>query len=236
MTNNDPAPTSYPPLGVAPFGEWTGPVLDIGDNGYLVEIAAKAQILRYLETECERQQVFWTERLGVLRAAMVSQAIPTFDLGPIEIMRVPPQNVFIGARPSLVQAPISFWPSVTVRTGDLVPARGADMDHYDVFDCELYVEVMTYAGPVGRDYLHLQEGIDAEGAANVQAHLLSCAVQMCISRDPTLGGSVPHIQAPPRIHPSFPTAQTGTDVERTGDNYYIYQGRQLTYTITRNSY
>jgi hypothetical protein len=223
---------SFPQLsGQSIFGGWEQLAIDIGDNGLFLEMAVKIQIESNLEAECERQEAFWRNRILDLR-----RLSPDSRFSVPQIQRVDSKNLYMGARPSLLQAPIEFWPSVTVRCGDLRPARdGAQPDQYDTFDCDLYVEVMTYAGPVDRDHLHLQEGINSEGDVNMQVHLLSSAVQMCIRKDPTFGGAIMPIQNPPIIVPSFPTALPGNDQERVGD-YYHYQGRQLTYVVTRNSY
>lgn len=221
---------SYPQVGVTSiFDGWNQQTIDLGDNGFFLELAVKVQLQRFLETECDRQETFWANRMANLQTLLNSTSLPV-----PQIRRVDPKNIYIGARPSLLQAPIDFWPSITIRCGDLRPARGAQGDQWDVFNCDLYIEVMCYGGPVDREHLHLQEGIDAEGSVNLQTHLLSGAVQMCIAQDRSLGGAIMAIQDPPSIHPSFPTAVPGDSQERTGD-YYIYQGRQHHYVITRNS-
>lgn len=220
---------SFPTVGVDNvFGNWEHTVIDIGDNGLFLELSAKIQIQRYLEEECERQEDFWQQRMASIEALMVETKLPA-----PQIKRVKMSNIFTGARPSLLQAPIDFWPSITARCGDLRPSR-VQPDQYGTFDCDLYIEVMCYSGPIDREHLHLQEGIDLEGEVNLQTHLLSCAVQMCINKDTSLGSAIMGIQNPPQIHPSFPTAQPGISTERVGD-YYLYQGRQHHYVITRNS-
>lgn len=223
---------AYPTVGTvdAIFSGWEQNAIDIGDNGLFLELAAKIQIQRYLEAECERQETFWVKRMKDLGALLPTSRLPT-----PKIRRVKDSNIYIGPRPSLLQAPIDFWPSITVRCGDLRPSRGGQNDQYDTFDCDFYIEVMCYAGPVARDQIHLQPGIDAEGSVNLQVHLLSGAVQMCIRKDPSLGGAILPIQNPPSVHPSFPTAVPGDNQERAGD-YNLYQGRQHHYVITRNSY
>src|SRR5581483_755516 len=222
---------SFPTVGVdAIFSGWEQTAIDIGDDGLFLEIAAKVQVQRHLEEECDRQEAFWQRRMSDLGELLQQTALPA-----PRINRVSPRNIFTGPRPSLLQAPIEFWPSITVRCGDLRPDRSDQKDQFDTFDCDFYVEVMCYGGPIDRENLHLQEGIDTEGNVNMQVHLLSGAVQMCIRRDPSLGGAILPIKYPPAIRPTFPTAVPGVDQERTGD-YYLYQGRQHHYIITRNSY
>lgn len=221
---------SFPPIGVQPiFDGWDRLAVDIGDNGLFLELAAKIQIQRYLEEECVRQETFWQHRIQAL-----AQLVQQTQLPIPRVTRVDVGNIFTGARPSLLQASIDFWPNITVRCGDLRPDR-EQPDGYDTFACDFYIEVMCFAGPVSPDQIHFQEGIDAEGEVNLQTHLLSCAVQMCVRRDPSLAGAILPIQNPPSIRPSFPTAVQGTDQERAGDSY-LYQGRQHHYVITRNSF
>jgi hypothetical protein len=222
---------SFPQIGVDSIysGGWSQLSIDLGDNGLFLEYAAKIAISRFLEQECQRQEEFWAQRMAELRTLMPVGHLPT-----PQITRVDPKNVYTGARPSLLQAPIEFWPNITIRAGALRPSR-VQPDNYSTFDCDLYVEVMTLAGPIDKEHLHLQEGIDCEGDVNLQTHLLSNAVYMAIVQDPTFGGAIEPIQNPPAITPSFPAAVAGTDQERVGD-YWLYQGRQLRYTVTRSSF
>ena len=222
---------SFPDIGIVSiFGGWNQLTIDIGDNGLFVEMAARIQISKNLPGEIARQEEFWSHRTSDLQSLL-----PAARFSVPQIMPVDMKNIYIGPRPSLLQSPIEFWPNITIRAGNARPSRGAQLDQSATFDMDLYVEVMTYAGPVDREHLHLQEGIDAEGDVNVQCHLLANAVYMSIVQDPSLGGAIPEIQSPPTITPSFPTAVAGDDQERTGD-YYLYQGRQMLYTITRNSF
>lgn len=220
---------SFPQVGVDPLpGQFERIAVDIGDNGLLLEVAAKAQIVKHLETECKRQEDFWSNRLAGLANLAPGQHLP-------KIRRVIlPENVFIGPRPSLLGSTIDMWPNITVRCGDVRP-RAEQLDDVDVFDCDFYVEVMTYAGVVEKDDLRTRVGVDLEGQVNMQTHLLSGAVQMCMRSDTSLGGVILPIERPPIIRPSFPSAVAGVDRERVGD-YYLYQGRQHIYRITRYSY
>lgn len=221
---------SFPQIGVDVIPvDWGKPTIDIGDDGFLVELAAKAQMIKNLDEECDRQEEFWAHRISAL-----APLIPRTKLPVPSIIRVSQSNIYTGARPSLLQAPIDFWPSVTVRCGDLRPDRD-QADHFDTLLCDFYVEVMCAVGTVDKEHLHLQDGIDLEGNVNMQVHLLSGAVQMAIARDKSLGGMIPPIQRPPSIHPSFPTAVAGVNNENVGD-YYLYQGRQHHYVITRNTF
>lgn len=209
-------------------GNWEHLTVDIGDAGLLLQLAAKAQVLKHLENECDRQEEFWSHRVVELADAL------NIDMVPPVIMRVDPDNVYTGARPSLLLAPVEFWPSVTIRCGELRPAR-LESDQIDEFNCDLFFEIMCYAGPVKPEQTRLKPGIEAEGAVDVQVHLLSNAVQMCVSRDPTFGGVCASIQAAPTIRPSFPTVTRGNNQERIGDSYF-YQGRQIRYVVTRRSF
>jgi hypothetical protein len=220
---------SFPTQQVRPFGSGFDRLLiGFGDDGHAVEMAALAQIATNLPEEIDRQQQSWVQRQQDFNNAM------GFASRPISVPQVDQKNFYVGARPSLVSSPIEFWPSITARCGDARPSRQQE-DHFDDFDLDLYVEIMCYSGPVARERLHMDEGIAAEGDVNAQIHLLSGAVQLCVSRDRTLGGVVQTIQNPPTIRPGMPFSAPGVDQERTGD-YFIYAGRQHRYVVNRMSY
>jgi hypothetical protein len=221
----------FPPAGatVVPFGNaFDHFAVSAGDAEHIVEHAAIAQIRANLETEVLRQQTIWAPRDQSFASAM------GFPYRPLIIERVALSNYFVGARPSLVMASIDFWPSITSRcTGSRPSAE--QYDQLDVYDAMLSIEILCKAGPVAKEELAEQAGIDAQGVANQQIQRLSAAAHMCIRKDPTLGGIVQTIQRPPTSQKGMPSAAPGVDRERTGD-YYIYHGKVMRYIVTVNSY
>ncbi len=206
-----------------------------GDEAHLVERAALMAIVTYLEEECQRQESIWSQRDQEFAAVMGPSGVQYQSQG-IRIERVDPNNFFVGARPSVVNSSVDFWPSVTTRVTQVTPAADRDQgDQFDVLNCNLSVEVLCKAGPVPQDQLHLQPGIDAEGEVNRQIQLLSAAVHMCIRRDPSLGGRVLPVQRPPKKNSGLPFALPGNTQERTGP-YWLFMGKQMQYVFQVNSY
>src|ERR1700756_2296623 len=100
----------FPGQPVIPFGSlYDRLAVTVGDETLLVERAAMIQIRSHIEQECQRQEMIWNQRDQDFCNAMNVPFIPP------AIERVQPQNYFEGARPSLVQSSIDFWPSITAR-------------------------------------------------------------------------------------------------------------------------
>jgi hypothetical protein len=206
-----------------------------GDEAHLIERAAIMGIKTYLEEECQRQEEIWSQRDQAFAAVMGPSGV-MYQAQGIHIERVDPNNFFVGARPSLVNSSIDFWPSVTTRCALVQPAASGEQgDQFDVLNCTLSVEVLCKVGPVRQAELHLQPGIDAEGEVNRQINLLSAAVHMCVRRDPTFGGRALPVQQPPRKSTGLPFAVPGNTAERTGP-YWIYMGRQMRYGYQFDSF
>lgn len=214
---------------VRPFGgNYDRLSIQFGDEAHVVERAMIRQIHQLIEEEIERQETMWLPRDKEYAQAM---RIP---FSQTRIERVLPNNYFVGARPSLVNTSIDFWPSITARAGD-ERASSEQADQFDINDIDLYVEVLCKAGPVAQDELQQQPGINAEGEVNRQVQRLSAAVHMCVRRDPTLGAIIEPIQRPPARRSSLPFAVPGSDGEGSGD-YWVYAGKQLRYIVQANSF
>jgi hypothetical protein len=219
----------FPGQTVVPFGSgYDRLAITAGDERLLVERSALTQIRTHLEQECQRQETIWAQRNADLSAQL------PLVLPAARIDRVAPQNFFEGARPSLLQSSIDFWPSVTCRAA-LAQAASEQIDQLDVLSVRLDVEVLCKSQQVAQDRLHEQEGIDAEGYVNQQVQMLSAAVHMCLRLDPTIGGRFEPLERPPTKRQGFPFAVAGNNRERAGA-YHLYCGCQMQYTVRVNSY
>lgn len=205
-----------------------------GDVEHFVERVALLQIVKYLEGECQRQEEIWRTRDQEFAQQMLYAGVQ-YAAKPLSIERVSPANFFVGARPSLIGTSIDFWPSVTSRCAVSGASRSMQTDQSDAYDARLIIEVLCKAGPVRPDELHAQPGVDAEGEVNRQIKALSAAVHMCFRRDPSFGGRIPGIAAPPNSTTGLPSALPGDNKERSGP-YYLYIGRRMQYTLQGISY
>lgn len=198
----------------------------IGDDGEFVQRAAIAQIkanlsqaVAYLENIWDQRDKEFAEVMG-RKFQSITIDVPTSD------------NLYTGARPSLVESPVQFWPSITARCNNAKASQEGQLDQMDVIDLDLYIEILCKAGPVPQADLHALPGIEAEGAVDAQGNRLTSAVQGCISVDKTLGGVVQRISKPGTIKPSKPFARPER-ANGTGD-YYIFYGKQLNYIVTKH--
>jgi hypothetical protein len=200
----------------------------IGAEEEMVQRAALLQIKTHLPEEVSWQEDLWAQRDEAFAKAM------GWGFTPVQIEQPAPGNFYAGARPSLVEAPIEFWPSITVRANSSSSAS-RQLDQMDISDVPLFIEILCKAGPVPQDKIHAKEGVETDGMVDAQVQRLTAAVIGCIDRDKTLGGVVPVIARPARIKPSAPFTRPGASGQGTGD-YYVFQGKQLEYVTTRTSY
>lgn len=197
----------------------------LGDDAELVQRVAIVQIKEILAQAVEYQQNLWDLRDKDFAQSMgrkferIVIDVPTDD------------NFYTGPRPSLVESPIEFWPSITARCNNSKPSQEGQLDQVDVIDLDLYIEVLCKAGPVPQTELHEQKGIETEGVVDAQGQRLTAAVQSCISVDKTLGGVVQRISRPATIKPSKPFARPSTP--KGSNDYYVFYGKQLNYIVTK---
>ena len=196
--------------------------IGLGDDGEIVQRSAVVQVFQNLDAQIALQDQRWASR-----DLQYDQLIGRTTQYPFSTTRVESGNFYTGARPSLVEAPVSFWPSVTSRCNNARPSP-EQFDQFDVFLLDLFVEVLTKVGP----YPDIDTDHGAEDAIDRQAQRLTAAVHCCIRLDPTLGGVIMPIQRPPTITPSklWPRKE-----DHGAGEYYYFQGKQLHYVVTRYS-
>lgn len=201
----------------------------IGTDEEIVQHAALLQIVNnlaktvaYQEALCNARDQAWALSTGR-------------EYRQLHIEQPTPDNFYLGPRPSLVESPVDFWPSVTVRCNSSRSAPvNEQLDDIDVSYADLFIEVLCKAGPVDQDELHERAGIEADGMVDAQVQRLTAAVQACISLDKSLGGVVMRIDRPPTVKPSIPFSRPGTGPKGTGP-YYVFQGKQLQYTVCKHA-
>lgn len=217
-------PTSPDPLLASSLRMQPG----IGPEEEIVQRAALLQIKNNLSEQVAHQEDIWAQRDRAFAEEMGAGYVP------IQIEVPDPARFYAGARPSLIEAPIQFWPSITVRSNSS-SASSDQLDEIDVSDVPLFIEILCKAGPVPQAKVHGTEGIRTDGIVDAQCQRLSSAVIGCIAQDKTLGGVVASISRPGKIKSSTPFTRPGATGQGNGD-YYVFQGKQLEYVTTRFSY
>lgn len=197
----------------------------IGDDCEQVQRAAILQIKTNIAGAVSYIENLWEARDREFAKLMDNK----FESVSIDIPR--DDNFYTGARPSLVESPVDFWPSITARCNNARPSL-EQLDQVDIIDADLYIEILCKAGPVPQKELQERAGIEAEGMVDAQAQRLTAAVQGCISLDKSLGAVVQRIARPPTIRPSKPFARPES-AGGTGD-YYVFMGKQLNYIVSKH--
>lgn len=208
---------------IFPSGQRMEPA--IGDDGEMVQRAAILQIKNNLPGAVAYIQNLWDAR-----DREYSQMMDT-KFEPVNIDLPAQDGYYTGARPSLVESPVHFWPSITARCNNAKPSA-EQLDQIDVIDLDLFIEILCKAGPVPQSEIKETAGIEAEGAVDAQVQRLTAAVQGCISIDKSLGAVVQRIARPPIIRPSKPFTRPES-TGGTGD-YYVFMGKQLNYIVTKH--
>lgn len=201
----------------------------IGADEEMVQRAAIVQIFKNLAAAIQYEEGLWAARDLAFSEAMGRKFVPIH----IEVPK--PDAFYTGPRPSLIESPVEFWPSITARcnSGRAAPPND-QLDQMDTVAVDLFIEILCKAGPVAQTELHQRAGIEADGMVDAQVQRLTAAVQGCIAMDKTLGGVAQYIAQAPTVKPSIPFARPGTGPGGTGD-YYLFQGKQLQYAIIKHS-
>lgn len=213
---------------VQPFGgAFDRFAVEPGLGGEEIVRAALWQVKSHIEEKTAYVKSIWDER---------DEAFATEFEKPFRQTVLPtiaPRNYYTGQTPSLVEAPLEQWPSITIYAGQSTPAP-AQPDQYDTMRIPLYVEVLCSFGPVKETELHAEQGIEAENAVWRICERLSSAVHLCIKTDPSLGGTLAGpIERPPEIVRSEPFARKA---DKGAGDFHIFAGRQLQYSTLKHTY
>lgn len=154
------------------------------------------------------------------------QQITGSTVGQIEVPQVPAANIHDGPRRSLIDAPVSAFPNVSVMAYMTVPSV-SQFDQLDSSDITLFVEALQISGPA-------VEGseVDHEAIVHRRIQRTTEAIKNVIEGDPTLLGTVHALSSPPRGG-----IGNSSWVNRTDDGAgarYIRHGSRLQYTATRH--
>jgi hypothetical protein len=139
------------------------------------------------------------------------------DYEPVTIEPIPTENWHLGMRMTLVEAPVESYPNICVMAYDARDAGDdAQLDHADVFNDLVFVEVMVKA--------------ETEALANDRCQRTADAVVKVLRRNRTLDGLVVEIPTRPRVVISdlFPRRSDAG----AGDLWW-WQGARIDYTVMK---
>lgn len=203
--------------------------LGLGVESEQVQRAAKAQIINYIDEITEDLQKEWNRRdknfYEVISGSYKEIPIPIVDK----------KNIFTGQHPvSQIFAPLNMWPRIEIYCQDASPYQFQE-DNWDTFLTTLCIELFCKAGPVSQEDLHSRRGYELEQELDSITQRLTDIVHLCIRKDPTIGNvAAGEIEKPPSIKQSLPWSSKENTTD-TGE-YYIFQGKQIKYSVQKNSY
>lgn len=189
-------------------------VVDLSQNTNLEGIGRAAFVMLHdgLNDEIAAQNTLWASRDTAFFAEI--------GRGPrvIELEPVKNDNFVIGHKPSLMNAPITAYPNVTVMAYQAAPIAGQGFDHEDNYNVRLFVELMVKSE---RD----------EEEVNARTHRMADAVVNVLSADRTLGGTVTEMATPATVELSdvFIRAE-----ERGRGTRWFWQGARLDYIVRKD--
>jgi len=136
------------------------------------------------------------------------------------VEEVEPQNFYEGHRPSLISAAVESYPNCAVWVVRATPGTGSEaFDHQTVYRNLVYVEVMV-------------KSIEDEGEVNRRLLRTTEAVNVVMTADKTLGGTVSGFDGEPLISIS----DVFTRKERTAYGpHWFWQGARLEYAVRKEA-
>jgi hypothetical protein len=136
--------------------------------------------------------------------------------GTTVLERIEPENMHLGHRMSVVEAPMEGFPNLCVMAWKADPLAQMGLDQVDFYNDQVYVEVLVKA--------------DDEDTVNKRAHRTAEAVHAVINRHRNLDGLVLDISDTPSVLVSdlFPRREKAG----SGATWWM-QGARLEYAVTK---
>jgi hypothetical protein len=185
--------------------------------------AVRLILARDLDAEIDRQADQWA-------AADLQMQVMGFDpgVGQVDVEHVPIGHLHEGPHESLLDAPVSAFPNVSMNAYLNAPSGVQDHSYLTSSDITLYVETMVVAGPV-------VEGLETafETIVHRRIQRTTEAINTVIQGDATLLGTVLPQQGPPRGGIGR-QSWVKNDDDETGKRY-LWHGSRLQYTLQRAS-
>lgn len=184
--------------------------------------AAAIMLHEHLNDAIDRESARWKLADLQLAALGIDEGV-----GQVEIPHVLPANIHPGPRRSLIEAPPTKFPNVSVMGYMSVPSS-SQFDQFDTSDLTLFVESMAISGPVpdGLELVH-------ETIVHRRIQRMTEAVAAVFRQNPTLYGTVLPAQMPPR------GGIGNSSWLRRQDNgagpRFLWHGSRLQYTLQRHA-
>lgn len=183
---------------------------------------ARLVLFKGLNAEIDAQ----AERWGAADLELQSLGLDP-GVGQIELEHIEPTNLHEGPHKSILEAPPTAFPNVSVMAYLAIPA-GAQFDQFDSYEITLFAETFVIAGPVPTGQETAFETI-----VHRRIERTTEAVNTVLMRDSTLLGTVSPISVPGRggiVDASWLKRKDGSSGSR-----YLVHGSKLQYTLQRHA-
>ncbi len=202
-----------------------GPIEDL--VGFeVVGRAARLVLVESLNDEIDRVQERWRAADEIFEEAGHDEGIAAQGIEHVE-----DANIFQGPHKSLMAAPMSRFPNVSVTGYAVRPGPGSpQQDIHSLVEVSLLVELVVAAGPVGDP--EVGDALFCESLAHRRVERTSEAVLAAIGRSPSLLGTVLQVGEPRGgiVNASW-SKKTGGGAEQT----FVLHGARFQYAPSRLS-
>lgn len=194
---------------------------DIGPE--IVNRATRLTLLSDLNDELARVGSRWNQSDLAIQAVGMDVGIGVTELEPFV-----PANIHEGPHRSILSAPPSAFPFVTIGSHIAVPTGGPSLDQLNTYDITLMVECYVKSGPyIEATALHHETVVHRRILRTIEA------INIAIRQTKNLHGTVLPLEGGARMVIHDQAEVSGS--ETTSGKRYLQQGARLQYTVQRNS-
>jgi hypothetical protein len=194
-------------------------------TGTGMEQIARAMLLQLvanLPTAITTEANDWTQR-DVDLEAVLQQGITL----PITVEQIATNRMYLGHRPSLIEAPVDFYPNLAVMVDG--SAAGPDLGLDQVFSMRdtAFIEVMVKAGPYDQDD---HSGVGEDLVNRRIQRTVNAVVNVFDTGPRTLGGLVQEIPDPASVRISDVFVRRD---EKSRGPRWFWQGARIDYAVSK---
>lgn len=201
--------------------------MKFGPGTGLEKIQREAFIVLFQNLNAQIQLVesAW-ESLDQEFATIIGENYEALTLEPVENI-----NFHLGHRPSLIKAPINFYPNVSMMAYQSRPSSPDNLDQYSSYSNRLMVELMVKSPEYNEGDTDKQQ--QAESIVNKRIQRTTDAANNVIMQHQTLNNTVPGVESSPNVIISDVFKRT-----QESGGYgpsWLWQGSRLEYTFGKTS-
>lgn len=149
---------------------------------------------------------------------------------PITLERIEDINFYLGHRPSLIEAPISRYPNVSVMAYHGAPEPPNQNDHFSIYRARLFVEIMVKSERYEVNENDTEPLFEAERIVNARIQRTTDAVNNVLQSNKTLNGITTDTTLTRDV---FISDVFVRDEHTSYGNPWLWQGSRLEYEVSK---